>query len=163
MIAMRFGCNGWIRVLCRHLLSTIAIVSFLLGTAESASGSDTTPVANNTTKQIEVVDWAFKENHGQVIGSDGTVREDILFELNSGPFKELNLYFIFNKSEDTNQKTSLSIEIRASIRTLLKPLVYLLAKPKLKKKIPEVIASIKQLSEKIALARLEGEKTAFSA
>ena len=75
--------------------------------------------------------------------------------LNTGPFRELNLYFVFNKSDEASEHTRLTIEIRANVITLLRPFVNLFVKPKLRKKIPEVLESIKKLSERLAVERKE--------
>jgi len=67
--------------------------------------------------------------------------------LKTGPFRELNLYFIFDSVEGNAEKTQLSIEIRAKIYSLLKPFVLLLVKSSLQKKIPEMMEDIKKVSE----------------
>jgi len=75
--------------------------------------------------------------------------------LNNGIFKELNLYFIFNKTDDEDNKTKLSIEIRVEIKSFFKPLISCLIKPKINKKILEMSEIIKELSEKIHLERVD--------
>ncbi|MGB3464272.1 MAG: DUF2652 domain-containing protein [Cyclobacteriaceae bacterium] len=68
---------------------------------------------------------------------------------NNGPFREINLYFIFNKATKNTTHTQLTVEIRGSYYKLLKPVIDLIVKPKLRKKVPEMIAIIKRISEDI--------------
>lgn len=75
--------------------------------------------------------------------------------LKNGPFKELNLYFIFNKDTKDKKYTSLTIEIRAKIYPLLRPFVLFMMKPTLKKKVPEMLRLIKELSERLKDERMD--------
>ncbi len=72
---------------------------------------------------------------------------------NNGLFKEFNLYFIFNKTDQTDEKTKLTIEIRVEIKAIFKPLINWIFKPKLSKKVHEMSLIIKGLSEEIHLKR----------
>lgn len=72
----------------------------------------------------------------------------------NGPFKEFNLYFVFNKDAKDTNHTILTIEIRAKFYPLIKPFVLLMIKPTLKKKVPEMLRLIKELSEKIKEERM---------
>lgn len=77
--------------------------------------------------------------------------------LKNGPFKELNLYFIFNKLVDGTEKTTLTIEIRAKFYPFIKPFIMFLMRPSLNKKVPEMLGLIKDLSEGIHQERIESD------
>ncbi|MEL6560553.1 MAG: DUF2652 domain-containing protein [Bacteroidota bacterium] len=90
----------------------------------------------------------------RTIGSKKSKHEFGEQVLNNGPFKEINLYFVFNKDTKGTNHTILTIEIRAKFYPLIKPFVLLIMKPTLKKKVPEMFRLIKELSEKINAERL---------
>ncbi|MEL7148957.1 MAG: DUF2652 domain-containing protein, partial [Bacteroidota bacterium] len=98
-----------------------------------------------------------KKHRVKTVGSQNSKLEFGEQILDTGPFNELNLYFIFDKSVQSAERTKLSIEIRANVKSLLRPLVYLIVKPKLKKKIPEALRSIKQISESLAKSRSDDQ------
>ena len=73
--------------------------------------------------------------------------------LNTGPFKEFNLYFIFNQSDLNKDYTSLTIELRADVIPFLTPFVNWFMRPKLRKKIIQAMDSIKKISGELAVKK----------